>query len=161
LTDWLYDEFRHADSPPLNDIAAASAQELFFRTIVMAATHNRSAQLRSRARAPATVRRAEEYMRSKATLPLTIGDIANAAGCGTRALQAAFYCFRGTSPMAALRRIRLELAHRAIMRSDGSTSVGEVAARYGFSNPGRFASQYPHAFGEYPSRMTSSRPLRR
>jgi transcriptional regulator GlxA family with amidase domain len=163
LTDWLYDEFSHADSPLLNDIAAASAQELFFRTIVMAATHNRSAQLRSRARAaaPATVRRAEEYMRSKATLPLTIGDIANAAGCGTRALQAAFYCFRGTSPMAALRRIRLELAHRAIMRSDGSTSVGEVAARYGFSNPGRFASQYQRAFGEYPSRMISSRPLRR
>jgi AraC-like DNA-binding protein len=163
LTEWLCDELSHPDSPLSNDIASASAQELFLRTIVLAATHGRSAQLRGQARAaaPATVRRAEEFMRSKAEVPLTIEDIANAAGCGTRALQAAFRCFRGTSPMAVLRRIRLELAHHAIMRSEESISVAEVAARYGFSNPGRFASQYQRAFGEYPSRITSLRPLRR
>jgi transcriptional regulator GlxA family with amidase domain len=100
-------------------------------------------------------------MRSKAASPLTIQDLANAAGCGTRALQAAFQCFRGTSPMTALRRVRLELAHQAIMQSDGSIAVAEAAARYGFSNPGRFASQYRRAFGEYPSRIAGSRPLRR
>jgi len=163
LTDWLYGELGHPDSPLSNDIVSASAQELFLRTIVLATTHARSAQLRRQAKAaaPASVRRAEEFIRCKAHLPLTIGDIANAAGCGTRALQAAFRCFRGTSPMAALRRMRLELAHQAIMRSDKSISVAEVAARYGFSNPGRFASQYERAFGEYPSRMTSSRPSRR
>jgi len=163
LTEWLYDELAHPDSPLQNSIAAASAQELFFRTIVLATTHNQSARLRGqvRAAAPATVRRAEEFMRSKAELPLTINDIAHAAGCGTRALQAAFHCFRGMSPMAALRRIRLELAHRAIMQSGESTSVGDIAARYGFSNAGRFANQYQRAFGEYPSKITSARPPRR
>jgi AraC-like DNA-binding protein len=163
LTEWLYSELGHPDSPLSNEIVAASAQELFLRTIMLAATHNRSMQLRSQARAaaPATVRRAEEFMRSKAASPLTIQDIANAAGCGTRALQAAFQYFRGTSPMTALRRVRLELAHQAIMQSDGSIAVAEVTARYGFSNPGRFASQYRRAFGEYPSRIAGSRPLRR
>lgn len=163
LTEWLYGELGRPDSPLSNDIVSASAQELFLRTIVLAATHARSAQLRRQAKAaaPASVRRAEEFMRCKAQLPLTIGDLANAAGCGSRALQAAFRSFRGTSPMAALRRMRLELAHQAIMRSDEPISVAELAARFGFSNPGRFASQYQRAFGEYPSRMASSRPSHR
>ena len=100
-------------------------------------------------------------MRSKAELPLTLEEIARAAGCGSRALQAAFRAFRGTSPMGSLRRIRLELAHQALMQSDGTISVTEVAARYGFSNPGRFASQYHHVFGEYPSKIASLRLLRR
>jgi transcriptional regulator GlxA family with amidase domain len=120
-------------------------------------------QLRGQARAaaPATVRRAEEFMRSKAESPLTLEEIAQAAGCGSRALQAAFRVFRGASPMGFLRQIRLELAHQAIMRCNGSISVTEVAARYGFSNPGRFASQYYRLFGEYPSRIADVRPLRR
>jgi AraC-like DNA-binding protein len=159
LTEWLYDELAHPDSPLSNPIASASAQDLFLRTIVLAATHEGSAQLRDQARpaAPATVRRAEAFMRCMAQGPLAVEDIANAAGCSVRALQAAFRCFRGTSPMAVLRRIRLELAHQDIMRSDGSISVGDIAARYGFSNPGRFASQYRRVFGEYPSRITTSR----
>jgi AraC-like DNA-binding protein len=163
LTEWLYAELGHPDSPLSNEVVAASAQELFLRTIVLAATHSRSTQLRGQARAatPATVRRAEELMRSKAESPLTLEEIAQAAGCSSRALQAAFRAFRGTSPMSSLRRIRLELAHQAIMRSDASISVAEVAARYGFSNPGRFASQYHRLFGEYPSRIASLRPLRR
>ena len=163
LTEWLYAELDHPDTPLSNEIVAASAQELFLRTIVLAATHSRSMQLRGRARAaaPATVRRAEEFMRSNAELPLTLEEIARAAGCCSRALQAAFHAFRGTSPMASLRRIRLELAHQAIMRSEGSVSVTEVAVRYGFSNPGRFASQYQRLFGEYPSRIAGLRPSRR
>ena len=160
LTEWLYAELAQPDSPLSNPIAAASAQDLFLRMIVLAATHGRSAQMRDHARAggPATVRRAEEFMRSKAQKPLTVEDIASAAGCSTRALQAAFRCFRGISPMAALRRIRLELAHQDIMRSNGSCSVSEIATRYGFSNPGRFSNQYWRVFGEYPSRNASSPP---
>jgi AraC-like DNA-binding protein len=160
LTEWLYDELAHPDSPLSNPIAAASAQDLFLRAIVLAATHGRCSQLRDHARAagPATVRRAEEFMRSKAQEPLTVEDIACAAGCSTRALQAAFRCFREISPMAALRRIRLELAHQDITRSDGSRSVSDIATRYGFSNPGRFANYYWRVFGEYPSRDASSRP---
>jgi AraC-like DNA-binding protein len=159
MTDWLWSEIAHPDSPLSNDIAAASAQDLFLRTVVLALTQGRVEAMRKPATAPATVRRAEDFMRAKAGKPLTVEDIANAAGCSSRGLQAAFRHFHGASPMAALRRIRLELAHETLMRSDESTSVAEVAERYGFSNPGRFASQYHHAFGEYPSRIASVRPL--
>jgi AraC-like DNA-binding protein len=160
LTEWLYAELAHPDSPLSNPVAAASAEDLFLRMVVLAATHGRSAKLRDHARAagPATVRRAEEFMRSKAQEPLTLEGIARAAGCSTRALQAAFRCFRGISPMAALRRIRLELAHQDIMRANGSRSVSDIAMSYGFSNAGRFANQYWRVFGEYPSRNAGSRP---
>jgi AraC-like DNA-binding protein len=154
LTDWLYAELNEPDSLLSNDITAAPAQELFLQTLVMAAAHNGSALQRCQngaAAAPAMVRRAEEFMRSKAEEAITIEAIAHAGGCSVRALQLAFRRFRGISPTEALRRIRLELAYQAIMRADGSASIGEVASRYGFSNPGRFANQYLRAFGEYPS----------
>ena len=76
-------------------------------------------------------------MRSRAEEPLTVEDIACAAGCSVRALQLAFKRFRDISPMQELRRIRLRLAYEAIMRCDGLFSVTEVAARYGFTNAGR------------------------
>jgi transcriptional regulator GlxA family with amidase domain len=103
------------------------------------------------AAAPAAVRRAEEFMWSKAEEVLTVEHIARAAGCSARALQLAFRRFRAKSPMEMLRGVRLELAHQAIMRLDASASVWDVATRYGFSNTGRFANQYLRAFGEYPS----------
>jgi AraC-like DNA-binding protein len=162
LTEWLYAELSEPDSLLSNEITAAPAQELFLQTIVMAAAHSRSAlpRFQNGAAAPATVRRAEDFMRSNAKGVLTIEDIANAAGCSVRGLQLAFRRFRGMSPTEALRRVRLELAYQAIMRLDGSASVWEVAARYGFSNSGRFAKQYLRAFGEYPSMTLRHRASR-
>ncbi|WP_298368365.1 AraC family transcriptional regulator [uncultured Bradyrhizobium sp.] len=162
MTEWLWNEIGQAGSPLSQDIAAASAQDMFLRTVVLALTEGRAAALRdsAKAAAPATVRRAEEFMRDRAEEQLTVDDIAIAAGCSSRALQAAFRRFRGITPMTALRRIRLESAHEAIMRSDGSISTTEIAARFRFFNSGRFASQYQHAFGEYPSRIASRRPAR-
>jgi len=161
LTDWLYAELNEPDSLLSNDITAAPAQELFLQTIVMAAAYSGSALPRceNRAAAPAAVHRAEEFMRSKAEEALTVEAIANAAGCSVRALQLAFRRFRGISPTEALRRVRLDFAYQAIARSDGSASVTEIAARYGFSNPGRFANQYLRAFGEYPSMTLRRRGL--
>jgi AraC-like DNA-binding protein len=158
LTESLLGELAHPDSLLSNQIGWAPAQELFLQTIVMAAANGAAALRRNgKPAAPGTVRRAEEYMWSHAEDPLTVEDIASVAGCSIRALQLAFKCFRDTSPMQALRRIRLRLAYEAIMRCDGSVSVTEVAARYGFTNAGRFAAEYRRAFGEYPSEALHSR----
>jgi transcriptional regulator GlxA family with amidase domain len=77
--------------------------------------------------------------------------VSHAAGCSVRALQLAFRRFRNTTPMGALRHIRLEQARAEIARSSGSQSVLDVALKFGFANPGRFAGQYKRAFGELPS----------
>jgi AraC-like DNA-binding protein len=159
LTEALFAELAHPDSLLSNQIGAAPAQELFLQSVVMAATNGGRASVRRSGKpaAPGTVRRAEEYMRRSAEEPLTVEAIACAAGCSVRALQLAFKRFRGTSPMEALRRLRLRLAYEAIMRCDGSSSVTEVAVRHGFTNAGRFAAEYRRVFGEYPSEALRSR----
>lgn len=162
LTWSLLEELAHPDSLLSNAIGEAPAQELFLQCIVMAAMQVQPALLRrnGKAAAPGAVRRAEDYIRCNAQEVITVEDIANAAGCSVRALQLGFQRFRGTTPMAALRRTRLELAYQTIRQSDGSVSVAEIAARYGFPNAGRFASQYWRAFGEYPSATIRGRGAR-
>ena len=91
-------------------------------------------------------------MRANATAALTIAEIAQAAQCSARALQAAFQRFRGTTPMAALRSIRLEEARTEMLSSDGRTeSIARIAAGYGFSNASRFAQLFRRRYGIYPS----------
>ena len=94
---------------------------------------------------------AEEFLRANAEEAVTIEAVADAAGCSVRALQLAFRRFRNITPMEALRRIRLERAQEEIARGDSSQSVIEIAAKFGFTNPGRFSEQYKRAFGELPS----------
>jgi transcriptional regulator GlxA family with amidase domain len=97
------------------------------------------------------VRRAEELFRRKAKRPLTLAEAAACAGCSVRALQLAFRSCRGMTPMAALRRIRLEAARAAL--ADGPTSIGAIAAAYRFTNPGRFARLFKEVFGQSPSEL--------
>ncbi|MFA9431971.1 AraC family transcriptional regulator [Egicoccus sp. AB-alg2] len=101
----------------------------------------------------AAVRRATAYIEVNADRDLTIGDIARAAGVGVRSLQRAFQRHHGTSPSGYLRRVRLDRAHQDLRLADPGTgaTVAGIAARWGFSNPGRFAGAYLHAYGQPPS----------
>ncbi len=157
LTAALFAELAHPDSLLSHEIGAAPAQELLLQSIVMAVSNGGAALRRNgKPAAPGSVRRAEEYMRNCAEEPLTVEAIASVAGCSVRALQLAFKRFRNTTPMQALRRIRLRLAYEAMMQCEGSISVTEVAARYGFTNAGRFAAEYRRSFGQYPSEALHS-----
>jgi AraC-like DNA-binding protein len=111
-----------------------------------------------RAGAPVTVRRALSYIEENAHLPITVDDIAAASFISTRGLQYAFRRALDTTPAAALRRARLEGAHRELVAGvDGS--VADLARRWGFSHPSRFAAAYRAAFGVLPSE-TARRGLR-
>jgi Helix-turn-helix domain len=55
------------------------------------------------------------------------------------------------TPMAALRRIRLEAARAAL--ADGPTAIGAIAAAYRFTNPGRFARLFKEVLGQSPSEL--------
>ncbi|GAB5486392.1 MAG: hypothetical protein Pars93KO_28260 [Parasphingorhabdus sp.] len=97
---------------------------------------------------PRTVKRAEDYMHAHANELITFDDIVREAGCSGRALQNAFQSFRGTTPMKALREIRLDHARHDLQSDIGS--VAEIAFKWGFSNLGRFAAQYSAKYGERP-----------
>jgi AraC-like DNA-binding protein len=86
--------------------------------------------------------------------PITVAEIAEAAGIGVRSLQSAFLRHRGLTPMGYARRARLERAHYELLAADpaGDTTVKMIAARWGFAKPDRFSALYREAFGVLPSR---------
>jgi len=102
---------------------------------------------------PDTVRRGIAFLEANPDLDLGVADIARACRVSVRALQLAFRRHLDTTPMAYLRRVRLDLARadlRAAGPGDGTTVTG-VAAKWGFLDGSRFSAQYRAAFGEPPS----------
>lgn len=100
-----------------------------------------------------TLRRAIAFIEASPDLDMTVADIARAAYVTPRAIQLAFRRQLGTTPLAYLRQVRLEHAHRQLTDAtpgDGTT-VTRTAFDWGFANPGRFAEQYRAAYGELPS----------
>ena len=105
---------------------------------------------------PAQVRRAEAFMRASFDQPITLDDMAAAAGVAPRTLQDGFRRFRGCSPTMWLRGVRLDHARAHLMRGAG---VSEAALACGFTHLGRFAGAYRQRFGEAPSvRGRAARP---
>ena len=74
-----------------------------------------------------------------------------------RALQYAFRKDLGCTPQDYLRRVRLDLARQSL-RDGSAQSVGDAAARFGFFNPGRFASDYRQVFDENPGQTLAAPP---
>jgi len=97
------------------------------------------------------LRAAEEFMRSSAHLPLSLGDVCAAAGVNARTLQHTFRRRRGCSPMTFLRGIRLQAAHDELLHPSHHTTVAGQAAKWGFLHFGRFSRMYQSRFGELPS----------
>ncbi|MER5886263.1 AraC family transcriptional regulator [Streptomyces sp. NPDC001941] len=106
---------------------------------------------------PATLRRAVDYIHAHAHQPVALSDITTAAQVTARALQYAFAQIR-TTPLAYLRDVRLARAHDDLRDArPGSATVTDVASRWGFAHPGRFAAYYRSAYGTNPS-ATLNRP---
>jgi AraC-like DNA-binding protein len=98
------------------------------------------------------VRRAVAFIEEHAKEDIGLAEIARAARIGPRALQNAFRRHRGESPFDHLRRVRLDGAHRDLRAADPTLgdTVGAVAARWGFTHPGRFSVAYREHFGCTP-----------
>ena len=153
MLDFLFVELARSDSLLVNEIAIRTFEDNLALCLLLGLphTHTQRLQWQGAAAAPRNVRRAEEFMGANAAAPLTIVEIARAAQCSVRALQTAFKSFRGTTPMTALRNIRLEEARTEMLRADRAPSVAQIAAHYGFSNPSRFAQLFRRRYGVYPS----------
>lgn len=137
------------DSPILSrgltEVAAASALACF--------PHNWQEPVNGHALTPtAALRRAKVFIEENASAPITLTDIADAARLSSRHLQGEFRRFFDITPMAYLRRVRLDLARAALLRADPADgdSVARIAYASGFTHLGRFASAYRESFGEYP-----------
>lgn len=123
-----------------------------FPNTALAAAHDGDRSI-SDGTEPAVVRRAVGFIDAHADAPIGIGEIAAASGIGPRALQQAFRRHRDTTPLAYLRRVRLEHAHRDLQVADPTRgdTVSAIATRWGFTHHGRFAAQYRRAYGRSPN----------
>jgi transcriptional regulator GlxA family with amidase domain len=101
---------------------------------------------------PATLCRAVRFIEENAHRDISAAEIAAAAHVSIRSLQLTFRRHLDTTPMAYLRRVRLERAHRDLLAADPATdTVGLIAARWGFLNHSRFTARYRAEYGSTPS----------
>lgn len=102
------------------------------------------------------VEAALRFMKARMSAPLSLADIAVAAGVSVRTLNSLCNRHLGATPMEALRNLRLD-AVRSKLRLNPHASVTETALEAGFGNLGRFAAYYVERFGELP-RETAGHP---
>jgi AraC-like DNA-binding protein len=120
---------------------------------------------RTRSLPPATevlVRLAITYIDEHAHIAITPADIAAAAHLTPQALQMMFVQHQGCTPMQYVRRVRLDHAHRELVAADpATTSVVDVAKRWGFTSVSRFAVSYRLAYGRSPAATLRASSFRR
>jgi AraC-like DNA-binding protein len=102
---------------------------------------------------PTSLTRAMAFIEANADIDISLVDIARAAYVTVRAVQLAFRRGLDTTPLAYLRRVRLDRAHEQLQAANpgDGTTITEIAARWGFADPSRFAALYRNTFGELPS----------
>jgi len=149
---FLADQLDGAEAK-IPDQVLAEYEQLVMVSFLTANRHNYSHLLDRAPRAPGPwqVRLVEEYIEANWRAPLDIETLAAVTGGSTRSIFKAFKEARGVSPMAFVKRVRLENARRELQRLDEYVSVIDVASQCGFLNPGHFARDYRLAFGELPS----------
>ncbi len=83
-------------------------------------------------------------------------ELCTALSVSRRTLEYAFRTYVDMSPLAYLRRCRLNRARAVLREADASVeSVTAVALRFGFLHLGRFARDYKSLFDESPSQTLS------
>lgn len=94
-----------------------------------------------------------DFIEMNADEPLTPTELARAGSMSVRTLHASFQKLFGLSPMAYVRKVRLEHVNEELRRHSGDpvVRITDIASKWGFFHLGRFAQQYKERFGESPS----------
>ena len=96
--------------------------------------------------------RFEALLKTQREGHLSASYFAGALGVSDRALRRCCELHLGMSPMSYFRLHRMQLAYRALQNgASQALRVSDLAERYGFRSPGRFARAYRELFGELPS----------
>jgi AraC-like DNA-binding protein len=141
-----------ADSP-IPEPALAEIEQALIVSLLCATHRNfRSARAaRPKSVAPWQVRLVEDYIRANWSQPLTIETLAAVTNASVRSIFNSFKRSRGYTPMAFMKKTRLEQTKLMLQAAGPKASVTGVAFACGFHSLGHFARDYHLAFGELPS----------
>lgn len=95
--------------------------------------------------------RATGFIEAHLAAPITISDVAEAAGVGIRTLQKVFKTKLGCSPAHYIIDRRLEKVHTELMHCGDAAYVSQIALRWGFTHMSDFARRYKDRYGVLPS----------
>jgi AraC-like DNA-binding protein len=153
LINFVADELDRDDTLLASPLATADIEHALMTALLAAQPSNYSALLARQASpaTPAHVRRAEELIHAHPERPLGVGDLTAVSGVSARTLFEGFHRFRGTTPMAMLRAVRLERARAELQAVGSAENVASIAFKWGIFHLGRFAQDYRERFGERPS----------
>lgn len=149
---WLVAE-TDAGAPPIGPgLMARQIESTVLSGLLEAGRHDHAALLDRRRAAPRPrhLRLAEGFIAAHLDQPITLEDVAGAAGISPRGLQLAFRAHRGTTPLGFWREARLARAHADLLAAPPGTTVTAVALRWGFTHFGRFAELYRARYGLSP-----------
>lgn len=152
LTLWLVAE-ADAGAPPIGaGLMARQIESTVMSGLLESARHDHASLIARQRSAPRPrhLRAAEAYIEAHLDRPLTIEDVAAAAGISPRGLQLAFRQHRDTTPLAFWRDARLARAHDDLRRGAPGTTVTGVALKWGFAHLGRFSETYRARYGLSP-----------
>ncbi len=99
---------------------------------------------------PRHVRLATDYLEANAHQPIDAVELARLSGVSLRSLYSGFHDFLHCTPSRYLREIRLQKVRQDLICPDQPANVTAIATRWGFSQLGRFSSEYAQRFGESP-----------
>lgn len=121
----------------------AQAEGYLLSSLLTLASHNHTHALEEGGRRPLllrSVRRAQDFLHSRVTEPLSLADVCQHLGESARALQLAFKQDTGQSPMAYLRDLRIDRVRETLLQADhpARATVSQVAAQHGFLHLGAF-----------------------
>jgi AraC-like DNA-binding protein len=134
------------------EVARALEQDLFYALINCLTADDAQEQTATRTHHASIVVRFEELLASQSDRQLNMPELCTAIGVPERTLRACCAEILGMSPSQYARLRRLNMVRSALRRVDlEDSSIAQIAARYGFSEPGRFAVLYRTVFGETPS----------
>jgi AraC family ethanolamine operon transcriptional activator len=133
------------------DVLDSAECELYERVAIGLAARPEPIQAPPETRRRA-LRRAEEYMHAHAGERISLTDLCAASECCQRTLRQVFHECYGTSPMTFLKRLRLQYLRQDLRdATPRSTTVIELALRWGFWHLGHLGQDYRSLFGETPA----------
>ena len=110
---------------------------------------------------PGDLKKAIDYIRCHPDGKMSIADLIVHCGVSERTLRKHFRRFMAVSPLKYWRQLRLAAARSFLLDGSNTTSVTELATRFGFAHFGRFAQDYRRHFGETPSSTLQRSRVRR
>jgi AraC-like DNA-binding protein len=134
------------------EVGHALEQELLYSLVNCLTADNAHKRSGTKQHHMRIITRFEDVLTAQPERQLQIPELCAAIGVPERTLRICCAEFLGMSPNRYVRLQRLNLVRAALRCVDSpTTTVAELARRYGFSELGRFAAIYRTVFGETPS----------